>query len=477
MRILELAILVLNLFTLLMLYFPLHNSIGWIEFLPPSIICLTIVHLISERYRWQMLPSYSLTALLFLLTLPNLLDINNNPLVEGTLAIIVGGFMLLWWSVSAVLPIVLPVIRLPIPPGAYEIGSVSFHWIDMTRNEFYSSNPNDNRELMVQIWYPAKPTAASKIIPLMDNFDVALPALAKFLQIPAFILDHLRLTTTHTYGNAPIQDDRSPYPVVIYSHGGQSYRTASFSQMEALASSGYIVISIDHPYAAAFTVFPDGRVISSDLSLLPPVGRNEPGDASKREQWQAPIVADQRFVIDRLELLNAGKLDARFAGKLDLERIGLTGVSLGGGAATWTCHLDSRLLAGLAQDGWYEAMPEKLVSTALKQPFMFMQSDTKSWRGDNLSRLDTLYRGVNAPAFHLKLADVLHNDFGDYPLLSPLSALLPERGKLKGKRTLHIVNTYTLAFFDRYLKNQPSSLLNGSSIDYPEVDFKSHQHE
>ncbi len=106
--------------------------------------------------------------------------------------------------------------------------------------------------------------------------------------------------------------------------------------------------------------------------------------------------------------------------------------------------------------------------------FMFMQSDTKSWRGNNLSRLDTLYRGVNAPAFHLKLAGVLHNDFGDYPLLSPLSALLPERGKLKGKRTLHIVNTYTLAFFDRYLKNQPSSLLNGSSIDYPEVDFKSH---
>jgi hypothetical protein len=108
---------------------------------------------------------------------------------------------------------------------------------------------------------------------------------------------------------------------------------------------------------------------------------------------------------------------------------------------------------------------------------MSMQSETKSWKGDNLACLDRQYQRVNAPAFHLKLAGVLHNDFGDYPLLSPLSSLLPERGVLKGDRTLHLVNAYLLAFFDRYLKNQPSPLLNGSSIDYPEVQFESHSQD
>ena len=208
--------------------------------------------------------------------------------------------------------------------------------------------------------------------------------------------------------------------------------------------------------------------------MLPPAERNQPGDRVAREKLEATLVADERFVMDQLQLLNAGKLDARFAGKFDLQRIGLTGVSLGGGAMVWTCHIDVRCKAGLAQDGWYEPLPETVVSEPLRQPFMFMQSDTRMWKLDNLTRLDTLYTGVRAPAFHLKLAGILHQDFGDYPLLTPLSALLPERGTLNGERTLHVVDAYMLAFFDTYLKNQPSPLLNGPSLDYPEVHFESH---
>jgi predicted dienelactone hydrolase len=482
MRTFEIVILFLNLAALLTLYVPLRHSrsvyagysLRWLELLPAALIVVTIVHLMVEKYRWQMMPSYVLTVVLLLSILPSLLKGRKKSSVRGVWLFVTGGVAILWWMFAATLPIILPVMSLPTPPGAYAIGSVVYHWTDTTRDEIYSSDPNDKRELMVQIWYPAQPTAASRTVPLIDNFDVALPALAKVLQIPAFVLEHVRLVTTHTYGDAPIRDDQSPYPVVISSHGGQSYRTASFNQMEALASSGYVAIAIDHPYAAAFTAFPDGRVILSDLKLLPKPGRNQPGDQEKREKWQTPIVADQRFVIDQLQRLNEGKLDARFAGRLDLQHIGLTGVSLGGGAAAWTCHIDMRCKAGLAQDGWYEAMPKNLISQSLKQPFMFMQSETKSWKGDNIARLDRQYQGVSAPAFRLKLAGVLHNDFGDYPLLSPVSAILPERGTLKGDRTLKVVNAYLIAFFDQYLKNQPSPLLNGAAINYPEVQFDAH---
>src|SRR5215204_7437475 len=78
-------------------------------------------------------------------------------------------------------------------------------------------------------------------------------------------------------------------------------------------------------------------------------------------------------------------------------------ISLGGGAIVWTCHIDARCKAGLAQDGWYEPLPQTIISEPLRQPFMFMQSETHMWKMDNLARLDTLYQGVNAPAFHLKL--------------------------------------------------------------------------
>ena len=475
MRPLEIIILLLNLVALLMVYIPLRPPFRWARFLPAGIIVITLVHLVVEQYRWQMVLSYIMTAVLLLLSLPSLLKNTNSAPAGGAWAFIVGGLGLLWWLVAAALPIILPVLRLPTPPGPYAVGSVLYDWTDTTRAETYSSDPNAKRELMVQIWYPAQLTAAAQTIPYLDNFDVAVPAFAKFLKAPPFLLEHLRLIQTHSYRDAPIRNDGAPYPIVMYSHGYQGYRNASFNQMEALASSGYIAVAIDHPYASSFTVFSDGRVVLNNPDFLPPAGRDQSGDQEAREKMQAMIVADQHFVIDQLELLNDGKLDPRFAGKLDLQRIGLTGVSLGGGATVWTCQLDDRCKAALIQDGWYEPMPDAVIAESLHQPFMFMQSETQMWKMDNLGRLDALYQGVNAPAFHLKLAGILHVDFGDYPLLSPLSApLMYERGTLNGERTLHVVDAYILAFFNRYLKNQPSPLLNGPSPDYSEVEFESH---
>ena len=187
------------------------------------------------------------------------------------------------------------------------------------------------------------------------------------------------------------------------------------------------------------------------------------------------VSADQRFVLDQLQLLNAGRLDLRFAGKLDLQRIGLMGLSLGGGAIVWTCSVDVRCKAGLAMDGWYEPLPQTVLAAPLRQPFMFMQSETTMWKMDNLARLGRLYQNVAAPAYHLKFAGVLHDDFSDYPLLTPLSApLMHERGTLKGDRTVSMIDAYMLAYFDQYLKQRPSPLLNGPSPDYPEAQFESH---
>lgn len=474
MRTIESLIILLNLIALVTVYIPLRPQLRWVRFLPVVTVCLTLLHLIVEQYRWQMVLLYVLTAALFLLTVRNVLKGANNRPARGALAFAAGGFAFLWWLVAATLPIVLPVPRLPAPVGPYAVGSVLYDWTDTTRAETYSSDLNARRELMVQIWYPAQPAAGAQTIPFLDNFDVALPAFADFIKVPSFALDHLRLVRTHTYGDAPLRNDGAPYPIVISSHGYTGYRTEAFNQMEALASSGYIAIAIDHTYAAAFTVFSNGRVVLNDPAMLPPAGRNELGDQEAREKLEATLVADERFVMDQLHLLNAGKMDSRFAGKFDLQRIGLTGVSLGGGAIVWTCHIDVRCKAALPQDGWYEPLPVTVVSEPLRQPFMFMQSETNMWKIDNLGRLDKLYQGVNAPAFHLKLAGVLHNDFGDYPLLTPLSGLMPERGTLDGERTLQVVDAYMLAFFNEYLKNQPSPLLNGPSPDYPGVQFAAH---
>jgi hypothetical protein len=42
-------------------------------------------------------------------------------------------------------------------------------------------------------------------------------------------------------------------------------------------------------------------------------------------------------------------------------------------------------------------------------------------------------------------------------------------GPIDGYRMVKIINAYTLAFFNEYLKGEMSPLLDGPSLDYPEV--------
>jgi hypothetical protein len=45
-------------------------------------------------------------------------------------------------------------------------------------------------------------------------------------------------------------------------------------------------------------------------------------------------------------------------------------------------------------------------------------------------------------------------------------------GSVDAHRIHRIVNAYTLAFFDRHLKDMPTSLLDGPAAQYPEVRFE-----
>jgi len=52
--------------------------------------------------------------------------------------------------------IVLPVFRFPAPGGPHAIGTLTYHLVDPNRAEIFSTDASSRRELMVQIWYPAK---------------------------------------------------------------------------------------------------------------------------------------------------------------------------------------------------------------------------------------------------------------------------------------------------------------------------------
>ncbi len=99
--------------------------------------------------------------------------------------------------------------------------------------------------------------------------------------------------------------DGAPYPLVIHSHGFLDARSGESYVLDHLASHGYVVVSADYPLSNGGA--PGGATID-DVA-------NQPGDA--------------RFIIDQVLAMSAAP-GGPLSGKIDAERIGASGLSLGG---------------------------------------------------------------------------------------------------------------------------------------------------
>lgn len=85
-----------------------------------------------------------------------------------------------------------------------------------------------------------------------------------------------------------------------------------------------------------------------------------------------------------------------------------------------------------------------------------------------------VYTHVPGDGYFVQVPGMFHIDFTDLDLLSPLAPVIGFSGPIGSQRAHAIVNAYTLAFFDKHLKNMPVALLNGPSASYPEVIFEKH---
>ena len=135
-----------------------------------------------------------------------------------------------------------------------------------------------------------------------------------------------------------------------------------------------MVVGFDAPYRSFVVVFPDGREIArapqnnSDVVSRP---LQEQLANTLAQAWSA----DMGFALDQLERLNASDPSGRFLGRLDMQRVGVFGHSLGGATALQFCHDDSRCEAGIDVDG---APLGSVVTDGVTQPFMFLLATTKA---------------------------------------------------------------------------------------------------
>ncbi len=208
------------------------------------------------------------------------------------------------------------------PSGPFYVGRVDRVMIDPARTNLYRYTPATNA-FMVTFWYPADAPPAG-LLPAagLDRCLAMDTNLYKFGGYDPCWAPVIAALVGRSFPGVPLAAGTNRFPVVLDSHGLPAWRKLGSSNAEDLASHGYVVLAIDHPDCWA-TEFPDGRYLAG----------NHSGDTPNR-------LRDMTFLLDKLAELDA--TDPLLAGRLDLERIGVSGGSFGGMVVT-TCKTDNRV--------------------------------------------------------------------------------------------------------------------------------------
>ena len=454
MRALELAIVAL------LLIFALWSLMSRNRKRAALLLGLTLIvlllHLALEGAHWQMAPAYLGAGIFAILVI--------TKKSTGVMAN-VGAWAIILLALAAVcFSTVLPMFRLPRPTGPDAIGTRVIYLVDTSRVEKHDSSRK--RELMIQIWYPAG-SGRNPYAPYRRRAETT------------FISSYQSVLPTHSRWNAPVLAS-GIFPVLLFSPAWNGRRTQNTYLVEDLASHGYVVVGIDHPYNSEPVAFPDGRVIhfapSPEMDFSTNSLETIEAAAARELVTQA---ADTIFVLNQLEKMNADP-ESPFHGHLDTNNVGAFGHSFGGAVAAQVCHDDPRIRAALDIDGsfWGEVR-----LTGLSKPFMFMTEDVAPpATAEERSRFNN-FQGVNAAlddsdramfqkfgGFRVFLHGSTHLSFTDKVLVSPFKALSGE-GAIPARRELLIVRQFALAFFDQTLRGK-SGLLKTESSPFPEAGYQ-----
>lgn len=349
-----------------------------------------------------------------------------------------------------------PKIPLPALSGPFEVGTVV---IEMTDASTINPFTDTSRTILVQAFYPATNASDYPFEPYMGPATAAF--YENYFHIPNGSLSTLQ-TNSHT--GAPISYVSEP-GVIIFSPSLGASRRVYTALVEDLASHGFIVISIDHPYDADIVEFPDGSTI---LSAVP-----ENVTDAVIAQFTDLRMKDTFFTLSALRTIVYSTLGVER--ETPLGGIGIFGHSFGGAIAANVMLAKKCVVAGLNMDGMLRG---PVVDAGLDRPFLLMgagahyRSLYATWQAfwDN-------QRGWKK---ELHLAEAEHLVFSDLAVIaevlglrdSPLGEVLQGLvGTINGVRANEVLRAYITAFFKFGLRGKQVALLDGPDPDYGEIEF------
>ncbi|MFJ6209471.1 alpha/beta hydrolase family protein [Lysinibacillus sp. NPDC092081] len=397
-----------------------HKKIkNWISIAAFTVfVILTVSSVIVWSFRWVML-----AILLFLLAIIGTVSLilkKSNIKQYKTSNIVWKSITMILTFVFVLSPVIIfPQHQSPKVTGEYEVATTTDTYVDKNRIEEFT-NKGDNRFVNVEFWYP-------------KNAD-------------------------------------GTYPLLVFSHGAYGIKTSNRSTYTELASHGYVVVSIDHPYHSFYTRSEEGTIatISSDFRDEFEKNMNK-GVYSNEERyniiqkWMKLRTDDMNFVIDTI--LKKSKNDNNSLYQhIDTEKIGVFGHSMGGAASVWLDRERNDISAVVNIDAPFfsELVYKKEMNDFVASSKDFTTPLLNIYSDDVWGQLEnnSIYIANKLNNEHFKDAytthfkGAKHLSLTDLPLFSPILTNILQGGKADIDKLycIETENELILKFFDFELK-------------------------
>lgn len=371
---------------------------------------------------------------------------------------------------------------LPAPTGPLPIATTSWRVSDPVRRETLAGG-SAPREIEVVAWYPSA-VRTGEPAPYLRWGPFEVQGFARLLRDPA-AYDPLARVRTHAIADAPPQAAADRFPLILFSAGYGGFASAHAALFEDLASHGYAILNVVHPYEAGAARLSGGELVSFvDAGKPGQPYLDVVGEWSREDETMAAVTAaatdderrrllaayfattpktaaavkrwvdDTRLTLDTLAALPRGTIGAALASRLDLSRIGVAGHSMGGVVAGQFCVEDRRCRAGLNLDG----IPQfgDMIDKGLDRPFLMIYSA----RPGRVGASDVVYRRAH-PYYRVDVADTRHLDFSDMIFWGGPLRARDAFGSLTPEHAVEVTRTIVREYFDQTLRGIPAPLLAG----------------
>ncbi len=327
------------------------------------------------------------------------------------------------------------------PEGLYEVGHLFLDLVDENRKEPATDAPLDKRQVPIQIWYPGlKGSATQKATyrPRIESFRSLWGDES---------VDYIKSVRTAYYEGSKVNQEK-PFGVFIFSHGWGARSSSHSTFLSNLASNGYVVIGINHPYM--------GKITLANGTVTEPNDNQFENQAAANKFYAEDVV----FVMDQLELLNKEDSNSPFSGTLALDQIIAGGHSSGFPAVSYTAVMDNRIKGLISFDS---GVPKIVRKKGLDIPILLFRAEKESYtdlffRGKNVHPKGTIYdvdffRVHRGDFYDLVFSNTTHSTIYDQYIFSESI-----EEKEISKQHHRLIIKWTVAYFHKVLENQNSAL-------------------